>query len=140
MEEEGILFAVHHPDLDAADDAASMAFTAGAHALMNAWWFVLLCAVAASLVHRRAALTRSPLAFGLMAAPLLLTAVHAVYESHARYHMPFTGALILLARAGWPRGKRRRPCRRGTGPAGPRRVGRVRRRAFYRRESTLTYG
>ena len=95
-EEEGVLFAVHHPEVAAAERA----FTAGANALMNAWWFVLLCAVAASLVHRRAALTRSPLAFGLLAAPLLLTAVHLLYESHARYHLPFVGALIVLACAG----------------------------------------
>lgn len=28
---------------------------------------------------------------------LLLAAVHAVYESHARYHQPVVGFLVLLA-------------------------------------------
>ena len=92
-EEEGILFHMHYPEIA----ATNRAFVISADIVMNGWWFALLCAVAASLVHQRAALTRSSLAIGLSLSVLLLTAVHMLYESHARYHFPFVGALILLA-------------------------------------------
>ena len=95
-EEEGILFPMHYPGLASASGGLALAVCI----LMNLWWFTLLCAVAASLIYQRTALTQSSLALGLMMTVLLLTAVHMVYESHARYHMPFTGALILLACTG----------------------------------------
>ena len=95
-EEEGILFKMHYPEII----LSAPIFAAVVSTVMNAWWFILLCAVAASLIYKRAALTQSALAVGLMSAVLLLTAVHMLYESHARYHMPFTAELILLAFAG----------------------------------------
>jgi len=95
-EEEGIIFHMHYPEIA----AANRAFSITADVIMNGWWFALLCAVAASLMHQRAALTRSSFAIGLALSVLLLTTVHMLYESHARYHFPFVGALILLACTG----------------------------------------
>lgn len=95
-EEEGIIFHMHYPEIA----TASRAFIITADVVMNGWWFSLLCAVAASLMYQRAALTRSSLAIGLALSVLLLSAVHMLYESHARYHFPFVGALILLACTG----------------------------------------
>ena len=87
---------MHYPGIA----AASSHLAASVSILMNAWWFALLCAVAASLIYQRTALMQSSLALGLMMTVLLLTTVHMVYESHARYHLPFTGALIVLACSG----------------------------------------
>lgn len=119
-EEEGILFTMHHPEVA----ATNRVFAISVSVLMNVWWFALLCAVAASLVHQRMALTRSPLALGLMMSVLLLTVVHMLYESHARYHLPFAGALIVLACTGPFLAAPARTARPGTasGMTGGRRV------------------
>ena len=63
----------------------------------NAWWFALLASVLAALVVCRRRFWTEPMLVESVLAILLLTAVHAVYESHPRYHQPLTGFLALIA-------------------------------------------
>ncbi|MBW6399779.1 glycosyltransferase family 39 protein [Roseomonas sp. HJA6] len=94
--EDGNTFRLYYPDMK--DRFPLIVLTA--EILMNFSWFLLLFAVGGSLVAIRGEIITSPLLVGLMWGTLLLSGVHAVYESHARYNLPILGALILIAASG----------------------------------------
>ena len=64
--------------------------------ISNAWWVLLLCAVIAALIARRKAFWTDRTLALVVLAVLLLSATHAVYESHPRYHTPIVGFLLLI--------------------------------------------
>lgn len=68
--------------------------------ISDAWWLVLWSFVAATLWTQRSFLIKSTTGQLLTSFAGYFFAIHAVYESQPRYHMPAVGVLLVLAALG----------------------------------------
>jgi hypothetical protein len=66
-------------------------------ALCDLWWAAFWVLAVLGAIRAREAFCRTPAGVAALLLVLALVAVHSVFESHSRHHVPFFGQLALLA-------------------------------------------
>ena len=64
--------------------------------IANTWWIVILLALPAAAIRRRAFLMECRTGIALLAMTMYPVAVHSVFESQPRHHYPIIGFLAIL--------------------------------------------